>query len=282
MSLAHRTLFLGLCMLAGLARWSVAQQVTVETPFHAINDSFFERVGMSWGLHAPGFNLQVGGFGNALPPFGGFQPGAGIAGGVGIAGGGLSGGLGFEASQGSRMSSVLQSPFVTTQNGFPGGVWDASLSPFVVGVVPIVGGWDWQPAALTPLSGVSKVREFRASGQSLADLAAQPSSGGGGGRPRRVAVAGVKSHPLARKLAQAGDSSAARPAGSVAEARRKRAAEDEANQAEVEKLLAQGDRAAEKGKVKLARMCYEMAQKKATGAMLEQVQDKLDSLTRDE
>ncbi len=170
-----------------------AQQVTVTTPFHAVNDGFFERIGIGFdfnigatpgvggpgmafgrpdpnaapgvlpglnvmdvdggpgvvvGLAAPGVftpDLKIpfrqNNFGLAIPQFGGFAPGAGMTSGFQLRGPKGNASFFWEASQGYRQSLVSQAPSVTLTNGYPGYISDTSHSPFVVGVVPIVGGY---------------------------------------------------------------------------------------------------------------------------------------------
>jgi len=120
-----------------------AQQVTVGTPFHALNDSFFENTGTSWGLQGRNWNFSFGG-GNpnmAAPQFGGFDPQAGANFGVGFNRGGIGGQFSGNFGQGSRRSFVSQTPSVTLQNGVPGYISDTSQSPFVISYIPIVGGF---------------------------------------------------------------------------------------------------------------------------------------------
>ncbi len=123
------------------AAHSSAQQVTVGTPFHQLNDGFYENMGTSWSLNGKGWNFRYGSPNNASPQFGGFQPGAGLNFGFGRMVGGVSGQFNANFSQGYRQSLVSQTPMLTLQNGATGYVADRSLSPFVIGYIPVLGGY---------------------------------------------------------------------------------------------------------------------------------------------
>ncbi|MHC4177390.1 MAG: hypothetical protein ACYSWU_07780 [Planctomycetota bacterium] len=104
--------------------------------------------GVVVGLAAPGvftpdlsIPFRQGGFGLAVPQFGGFAPGAGMTSGFQVRGRRGNASFFWEASQGSRQSLVSQTPSVTLTNGYPGSISDTSQSPFVVGVIPVVGGF---------------------------------------------------------------------------------------------------------------------------------------------
>ena len=118
-----------------------AQQATISTPFNSVSDSFFERVGTSWGFNAGGVRARFGGGNPGVPPFGRFDPNAGLRTGVGFVGPGGNGFLNLAMGQGSRQSLVSQTPSVTMMNGGRGFVSDSSQSPFVIGYMPVVGGF---------------------------------------------------------------------------------------------------------------------------------------------
>jgi general secretion pathway protein D len=82
--------------------------------------------------------FRQGSFGLATPQFGAFTGGEGATFGFSI----LSDIEAFfliEASQGDRRANVLQAPKVTLFNGQQAQVIDASLVPFVISVIPVVG-----------------------------------------------------------------------------------------------------------------------------------------------
>jgi hypothetical protein len=138
--------------------WSVdlcAQQATVTTPFHSASEGFFEHVGSSWGLSGKNWFFSFGGGPTqAAPQFGGFDPSAGANFGFGFEHGGTSGFFSANWSQGNRRSFVTQAPSLTLQNGVLGFVGELSLSPFVVGYVPVLGGFPavmhYDPAPFRP------------------------------------------------------------------------------------------------------------------------------------
>jgi type II secretory pathway component GspD/PulD (secretin) len=153
-------------------------QVTIEVRFITLQDDFFERIGVDFdfniaGSTAPlppqttagpppsfagqtnpsavvgldsagnvtaGHDVQFrqGGFGSALPPFGGFDPATAATFGFAI----LSDIEAFfvvQAAQGDTRSNILQAPKVTLFNGQTATVSDTSQRPFVTSVIPVVG-----------------------------------------------------------------------------------------------------------------------------------------------
>jgi len=137
-----------LAVVGGLSVWLLAlsvasaQQVTIGTPFHNLNDGFFENFGTSWGVQGKNFFFQQGGGPTqAAPGFGGFDPSAGLTGGWARNGGDLSGFFNFNYSQGYRQSFVSQTPMVTLMKGQQAFFSDTSQSPFVISHIPVVGGF---------------------------------------------------------------------------------------------------------------------------------------------
>jgi hypothetical protein len=80
--------------------------------------------------------------------------------------------------------------------------------------------------------------------------------------------------------AESGDPRRA-PLPSIAEIRRQRLADQEARQSEADDFFERGQSAEESGKTNVARMYYQMAAKRASGILKEQVLAKLDSLRRE-
>jgi general secretion pathway protein D len=148
-------------------------QVTIEVRFITLNDRFYERIGidfnfeiddntsqvagqvpnlpddtgpsMAFGLDPSGlptvdfdYAFTQGGFGSAVPQFGGFDAATAANFGFAI----LSDIEVFfllQAAQGDTRTNVLQAPKVTLFNGQTGFVSDTSQRPFVTSVIPVVG-----------------------------------------------------------------------------------------------------------------------------------------------
>src|SRR5262245_12837964 len=132
------------------AAWPAAaafgQQVNVGTPFNAAGSSFFEQIGVGWGIRGNGWFANFPGPAPA-PPFGGFDPNAGAN--FGFAG--PNGFLNFTAGQGANTTFTGQAPSVTVMNGATGFFSDTVQRPFVTGLIPVVGGFPVAP----PLGPVS-------------------------------------------------------------------------------------------------------------------------------
>jgi len=152
-------------------------QVTIEVRFITLEDDFFERIGVDFqfniptsttvpnpppvagpppsfgpvspsaviGLDPSGLATQLqdlqfrqGGFGKAVPAFGGFDATSAATFGFAI----LSDIQAFflvQAAQGDTRTNVLQAPKVTLYNGQQATVSDTTQEPFVVSVIPVVG-----------------------------------------------------------------------------------------------------------------------------------------------
>ena len=274
-----------------------AQQVTVGTPFHSLNDSFFENMGSSWGLQGRNWNFSFGG-GNpnmAAPQFGGFDPQAGANFGFGFNRGGLGGQFSGNFGQGSRRSFVSQTPSVTLQNGVPGYISDTSQSPFVISYIPIVGGFP-SVGFLNPVpplppvpAPISRFRNPAAMNALQQEWAARQRGDRGGAPDEPLGEVGPPVKPpvpadegpldeSARKLAAARASSAGRPAPSVAEARRMHAAEQAGQNTEAMQYLERARNAEATGKTSVAKIYYQMAARRASGELRAEILDRLQAL----
>ncbi len=152
----------GVADLLGQLRRLQDQQVKIGTRFTTLNDSFYERIGVGFGFNIRGadpaggrgvigldplgqptpngdIQFRQGGVGSATPPFGGHDPAS--DGTVGFATSGSEGGLlfNFFGGQGSTRSLVTQEPVIVIPNGGNGTFSDTSQTPFVTGVIPVVG-----------------------------------------------------------------------------------------------------------------------------------------------
>ena len=270
---------------------AMAQQVTMGNPVHSVSDSFYERTGVSWGANFGGVNFSFGGGGAAAnPQFGGFQPGSGLNGGVGFAGGGGNGFLNFGLSQGSRRSMVSQTPSVTMMNGHSGSIQDASLTPFVISYVPVVGGFPtigyFNPIRPLPAYGNGMpmtTMPMRTMPQANHRIRAMREAIAKGNRPavnRKAEAPAVAALPRAAlPQLSAGPSSATRAAPSVAAARRLHEQEQSIGDGEAMIWFERGKTAEAGGKLKTAKMFYQMAARRANGALRDRIEARLKAVS---
>lgn len=156
---AIQTLVVALLLSCGSA--AQAQYIGINSPFQTFTDSYYSRVGVNFGFQIPGarsgngvvgllpngqiapdgmLRFSQGGFGAAVPPFGGYDPGADAHLGFRV-GGGSGPGFNFNivAGQGSSRSASMVSPSIVIPNGGSGMIFDGQVRPFVTGFVPVVG-----------------------------------------------------------------------------------------------------------------------------------------------
>jgi len=283
---------------------AAAQQVTIGTPMNTVGDSFFERIGTNWGFNWKGANVSFGGPNMAMPQFGGFDPNAGLNSGFGTNGRGLIGFFNWSAGQGYRQNFTTQSPSVTIMNGQRGFFSDTSQSPFVIGQIPIVGGFPFAPYG-NPMPAQARFSQAGPQGnhrvQQLRQQMAQRERAAAGDAARAIeqAVARRAAAPKpprreapgdldlagddppvepAAKVAVAQSSSASRAVPSVAEARRLHETEKAANSEEAMAFFERGRTAEEDGKPGVAKIYYRMALKRAGDELRQQVQARLDAI----
>ena len=324
-------------------------QVTVEVPFRTVSDSFFESMGVgSWSGHIKGIPFSIGGD-LATPQFGGYDPSAGMRTGVAFGNpaygtpqatpdtsGGRSTTMGMDAagqffpprngyglrfpnihaSQGYRQTAVTQSPKVTLFNGQRAYVSDTSQSPFVISVIPVVGGCPLlpiPPVAYVPIQkpvlAVTNPRNHRveAMRRKLAEQQQAKMKPGEDEyfryvedptRPRRIPVKAEEapqreqagdlnlagpprttaSAMPGRRLASAQESSAGRAVPSVAEARRMHEAEQTKGDNEARVLYERGQAAEDDHNPGVARIYYGMALRRATGQLRDEILARLKGL----
>jgi hypothetical protein len=267
-----------------------------------VGDSFFENIGVGWGLRGNGFNVQFGGPTMAAPQFGGFNPGAGANVGFGFGGGGFGGFFNGNFSQGSQRSFVSQVPTMTVTNGVPGYMAVGTVRPFVVSYVPVVGGFPAIPAVFLPEPPIPIPPPLSSSGagaDAVRDALRQAAAKGDGDLPN----AGVARAPVARpsldaapqpvparptgavaspadRLALAQESTAGQPAPSVAEAKRLRAAEEASQQDEARVYYERGLSAQQAGNVGAARVYYQMAARRAGDDLKREILQRLEAVKR--
>ena len=285
-----------------------AQQATVGTPFHSLNNSYFENTGVSWSLQGQGWNASFGQPGLAQPQFGGFNAGAGLSFGFGILNQGVTGKFNFNFSSGNTASNVSSTPMVTLQNGGTGYFSDTTQSPFVISDIPIVGNpavADALQRAQSPTRGDGRRRRpghrplGRPGRRAGAGRSRPAPSAGGSASPRpspgpAAAVARPQHDVLlagrppnaaaalqtASRVARATQSSAGQAVPSVAEARRLYEAQQHGETAdgELAEYLARAENAENLGKPAVARQYYRLALRHASAAQRDEIQSRLEAL----
>lgn len=232
-----------------------AQMIDVGTPMNGFGSSWYERQGVGFGFSLPGgqwggsrvvgllpngqftpnghLQFTQGGFGSAIPMFGGYDPNA--AGRFGFGVGGQGGGfrLGFEFGKGSTRTMTSTAPSLMVQNGAGGFISSGQWTPFVTGWIPVVGNY----SGPQPIDNA--VTRAVQSGQLRLDNLGSSSSEGS-------ALPAERSSPSDESMTR---STAETASESVAAIRATKAAEKEAVtkqladlMAEYEQHLAEGDR----------------------------------------
>ena len=278
-------------VVASGAQAQVPPQVTVTTPMHAVGTSYFEQIGTQWSLRGPGFFARFGG-GPAVPPFGRFQPGAGLHGGLGFRGGPWQGNLHFFAGQGARTSFTTVAPSLTVTQGMPGTMFAGTWSPFVMGVVPVVGRpWPGVPYK-SPLQMAIEQLPSRQGATSLPGMGAGVAAAlprgrlrppGGPARPPVPArPAAPPRHAPGKSRKHRGGSQQTRaawrndhPGGSLAALRRRAARQREADREQAARLFQQAQRYFARGKLKTARAFCRQAWPLADAALQRQIAELL-------
>jgi hypothetical protein len=270
------------------------------SPFHSINDSFYENFGTGWGVNGGGPNwfFNTGPATSAVPPFGGYDPGANASFGFGgLTGGGLGFNFNWLGSQGSNRSHVMQAPTIVVPNGGSGSLFSGSVVPFVTGVVPVVGNAPAGPLVpvTVPQSAVSPIQErwerlqqqealAQASGErEPARAAAAPDEapfqddvplvlGGGAGDAGPANRHRGPSASAAGSTANHGDIS-------VAEIRRQQQREDAAREQAILVKIEQARGYEQAGKPGVAKIYYQQAAAEADGDLKAKLLAKIRSLT---
>jgi hypothetical protein len=118
-----------------IASAAFAQQVVIATPHPTASSSFYEQIGVQWGVRGKGWFFNFGGP-PPVPQFGGFDPNAGASFGFG----GRNGFFNITAGQGASTTFGSQTPMITLPNGGFAVFNDQINRPFVTSVVPVLGG----------------------------------------------------------------------------------------------------------------------------------------------
>jgi len=282
-----------------------AQQFTAATPFHTLRDSFFENNSINWSGNYRGITFSYGGGALARPQFGSPDLSAGLTTNFAI----LSkyGQINFNTnfSQGSNQSLVTQTPSITLMNGQTGYVSDTSQTPFVVGAIPVVGAFPVAPQSLPPVSGfdlgafnprAQAMMQARADAQAQGGNPAQIQAGGpnqpppknpNNGAPRQdtkrknepsMPAAPTPAEAAVERLNAAQESTAGRPALSVAEARRLHQQEQAAVDGKMAALMVRARALEEDGQANVAKIYYQRIAKQATGDLQQQARARLSEL----
>lgn len=128
-------MFAAIIGLAALPGSAGAQVVMMQSPLQSNGSSFYEHSHIGWSIHNPHYFMNFNGGGGA-PPFGGYQPNAGLNGGFAVNGNPFN----FSFGQGASIYSTSSTPVLTTTSGYPGYIFVGRDRPFVTGVAPVVGG----------------------------------------------------------------------------------------------------------------------------------------------
>jgi hypothetical protein len=245
-----------------------AQQVNLDAPFHSVGHSFYEQIGVRWGLRGNGWFFNFGGPGpgaGVAPPFGGFDPNAGAN--FGFAG--PNGFFNITAGQGSSTTIGSASPSVTVMNGQTGFFADTQQRPFVTGLVPVVGSPIVVPPVLPPYAPPQSVLQER-----LHRLQTEGPSSAAADSPSPAASSGPSS---AASSAERGDLS-------VAEIKARKAADKSAREAalqeEIAVLLEKAQGKIEAGQPSVAKVYLQMAARKSSGEQQAAILRQIESLDR--
>ena len=288
----HTTLAAGLLALLAVAAPSQAQQFTATTPFHTLHDSFFENQTITWAGNYRGVNFSFGSAALATPQFGTPSNNAGLTTNFGYFSKYGQIGFGLNFGQGVNQTAVTQTPSVTLMNGQQAFVSDTSQTPFVVSVVPVVGGFPIAPQQFQPNPGVDpNPLDIRGCSRCCKPgLTPRPrinttgrSSAGRRNRkrPNNAAPQGKKqadpvpdpptpAEAAAQRLNAAQESTAGRPAPSVAEAKRLHQQEVAAGDGEMAALMVRARALEEDGQPNVAKIYYQRIVKHATGELQQQ------------
>jgi hypothetical protein len=260
----------------GFGQHGFGPQVNIGVNHHNVGFSYFESIGTNFGFSFPGhLNAKGhgivglgptgqftpdggiyfgqfgggGGGGGVIPPFGGFDPNAGLRTGWAVRGpnGGFN--FGLNASQGSSTTLGGDSMSITVPNGGSGFIGNELFRPFVTGIIPVVGAG---PTYLPPLTANSTQSKLHA-------VSPNPAA------PRTGTDKSLKT-----------GSSAERGSSSLVALRAEVAAEDAEEEAErkaeVERYVRKAKTALAEGKESIAGSYLRSAMKRATAEEREQIE----------
>lgn len=252
---------------------ALGQQVNLGGGLNGASSGFHENFGTRWGLSGRGWFFNFGGA--PVPQFGGFDPGAQAQLGGGFRGPGGGGFFGLTAGQGADTTFGSQAASVTVMNGQSGYFFDGRLTPFVTGVVPVVG--NQPPSDPSPLNEKLARLEYARQVNQQAAVAR-------GEDPAAVPLVPERDPapaPAATGGAGGGGASTANQGAKSLQAIRAQLAEEEAAQAaEIAGLLAQAEQAEADGKKALAKNFYQQAWRRSSGAQRGEIAERVKRLGR--
>ena len=248
---------------------SHAQQVVISSPFHNIQDGFYEHIGFDMGYSnigpRGGWFFDFNSMNGAVPPFGGWA-GGGARFGFGLRNGNSRFNFNMVLAQGNTRSMTMVAPSITVPNGYGGSIFSGSLRPFVTGIVPVVGqGWSVQPV-IPFRPNYDDLREKlrrindleRGSAQTNTDTPRDPQE-----REPDLVLGSPDNPPAAQRFS----SSADRGDESLAAIRRQLENEDRKQLAEAYELIIEGQQAELSGKKGVARIFYRQAANRCQGEL---------------
>ena len=234
-----------------------AQTTVISAPFFRFGDSSFEDVGFGFGQ-----------------PSGDTGTGARL--GFSILRDGAALNFSFTAVQGSSRSMVGAAPSVVVSNGGFGTFQHVIQRPFVVGFIPVVGGWSngiVVPPRIPSFSLGSAISPLQDRVQRLANGEVAPAI-----TARQKAsetdetVSGIESRSTARR------STAEQPDISVAQIQRQRDAKDGAREATIAGHVAEARQAEAAGDLSRAVKLFDKARREARGTQRRAYEDKIRAL----
>lgn len=265
------------CLVAAAVMLSgeeaAAQQTTIRTPLQGAGSSFFESTNVGFSLNMPGVFAKFGGT-PAVPQFGGYSPNAGLSGGFGIGGGGLGANFNFNFAQGGSRSLISTTPMLTGINGYPNSLTFGTQRPFVTGLVPVLGSGALSPLRppfedLGPANTVAgrlrrgefQMRNGRVIAPGVGSTATPAVDSGA--TPANSGPAASRIDPLPPTRAQR---------------QQRQAAAEATEQIAARRYFDRGTQALASDKLKVARLYFRMAARRASGDLSEEIARHVDRL----
>lgn len=277
-----------------------AQYSTIGTPFNNVSDNWYERQGVNFGFQlggtrgvnpnsdrargvfglsptggfTPNINFSQGSARSAVPPFGGYDPGAEAHLGFAVRNGNGSGfNLGLFGGKGNTRTFTNTTPRITVPNGVPGQIFDGRMTPFVTGITPIVGsGLPFSPATDIggAAAGIRQVSPIEIALRRMQEeMGMTPNQENWGEIYQRYQEEKFAESPAPKASPVYQESTASSADLSVAEIKRRRQAKQEAEAAkldlEIENMVAKVKSAIAEEKYGVARVTLSQAMRKATG-----------------